>query len=121
MDTDDWAERMRALAPLAFAREVDPDLLERFIAKKSGDVQDLEGYAAQIEAVLSHDTYARLPEIGAPTLILTGDDDRVIPAPSSDVLQVRIPRSTLRVIEGAGLERPEETLATVQAFLDGPA
>jgi 3-oxoadipate enol-lactonase len=125
MDTDDWSERMRALAPFAFARDVDGELLERFIAKKSDDVQDPEGYAAQLEAVLSHDTYDRLPQIEAPTLIVTGTDDQVIPAPSSDVLQLRIPHARLKVIEGAGhlffLERPRETLETVQAFLDGPA
>jgi 3-oxoadipate enol-lactonase len=37
METDDWGARMRALAPFAFAREVDPALLERFIEKKSGE------------------------------------------------------------------------------------
>jgi pimeloyl-ACP methyl ester carboxylesterase len=125
MDTDDWAERMRALAPLAFARDVDADTLERFIAKKSGDVQDPEGYSAQIQAVLAHDSYDRLPQISAPTLVITGDDDRVIPAPSSDVLHLGVPRSTLKVIEGAGhlffLERPDETVEAVEAFLDGPA
>jgi pimeloyl-ACP methyl ester carboxylesterase len=124
METDDWGERMRALAPLAFAREVDDGMLERFTEKKSKEAQDQEGYAAQIEAVLSHDTYDRLPEIEAPTLILTGDDDRIIPAPSSDVLHLRIPRSRLEVIEGAGhlffLEKPEETIELVQGFLDGP-
>jgi pimeloyl-ACP methyl ester carboxylesterase len=124
METDDWGERMRALAPLAFSREVDDGTLERFTEKKSKEAQDQEGYAAQIEAVLSHDTYDRLPAIEAPTLVLTGDDDRIIPAPSSDVLHLRIPRSRLEVIEGAGhlffLEKPDETIDLVQGFLDGP-
>ena len=40
MRTDDWAERMRALAPFAFAPGVDGAFLDRFIAKKSLDVQD---------------------------------------------------------------------------------
>jgi pimeloyl-ACP methyl ester carboxylesterase len=124
MQTDDWGERIRALAPLAFARDVDHDMLDRFTEKKAKDVQDPEGYAAQIDAVLSHDTYDRLPEIQAPTLILTGDDDRIIPAPCSDVLHLRIPHSRLEVIEGTGhlffLEKPDETIELVQGFLDGP-
>jgi pimeloyl-ACP methyl ester carboxylesterase len=121
LQTDDWAERMRALAPFAFAGGVEPALLAAFIEKKSGDVQDPAGYAAQIQAVLAHDSGERLDAIAAPTLVLTGDDDRVIPAPSSDVLHERIAGSQLEVIEGAGhlffIEKPAETLALVEGFL----
>jgi 3-oxoadipate enol-lactonase len=121
METDDWAERMRALAPFAFSTRVDPELLRRFIEKKAGDAQDLAGYRAQIAAVLAHDTFDRLPRIDCPTLVITGDDDRVIPAASSDVLHGRIPDSRLEVIRGAGhlffLEAPEPTLAALSRFL----
>jgi pimeloyl-ACP methyl ester carboxylesterase len=120
METDDWEVRMRSLAAFAFASDVDPVLLERFVERKAGDVQDIEGYRAQIAAVLAHDTHDRLTEIHRPTLILTGDDDRVIPAASSDVLHERIPRSVLYVIRGAGhlffLEQPDETLRALEIF-----
>jgi 3-oxoadipate enol-lactonase len=121
MQTDDWAERMRALAPFAFARGVDDQVLNLFIEKKSRDVQDQAGYAAQIQAVLGHDTYDRLPQVGAPTLILTGDDDQIIPGASSDVLHDRIFGSRLEVITGTGhlffIERPEETIHLLESFL----
>jgi 3-oxoadipate enol-lactonase len=121
METDDWAVRMRALAPFAFARGVDGAMLERFVEKKSADVQEAEGYRAQIAAVLAHDTYDRLGEIRQPTLILTGDDDRVIPAAASEVLHERIPHSLLYVIRGAGhlffLERPDETVRALETYL----
>ena len=42
------------------------------------------------------------PRIEHPTLIVTGDGDRVIPAASSDVLHERIPGSRLEVVAGAG-------------------
>jgi 3-oxoadipate enol-lactonase len=119
--TDDWALRMRTLAPLAFAPDADRDLVRSFVAKKSLDVQDPTGYAAQIEAVLAHDTASRLGQISAPTLVLTGDQDRVIPGESSRLLADRIPDGALRIIPGAGhlffLERPEETLEILTAFL----
>jgi pimeloyl-ACP methyl ester carboxylesterase len=121
METGDWGERMRALAPFAFARGVDPVLLERFIEKKAGDLQDPEGYRAQIAAVLAHDTYDRLPDIVHPTVIITGDDDQVIPAASSDVLHERIADSLLYVVRGAGhlffLERPRETLRALETYV----
>ncbi|MGZ4203041.1 MAG: alpha/beta fold hydrolase, partial [Thermoleophilaceae bacterium] len=56
-----------------------------------------------------------------PTLIVTGDDDQIIPAASSDVLHERIPGSRLETVEGVGhlffLERPEETLRLLESFL----
>jgi 3-oxoadipate enol-lactonase len=122
METADWAERMRALAPHAFARGVDGTTLDAFIAKKSGDVQEPRGYRAQIDAVLGHDTFDRLPRIAAPTLVLTGDDDRVIPAAASDVLVERIPGARLEVLAGAGhlffLDAPEASSRVIEEFLD---
>jgi pimeloyl-ACP methyl ester carboxylesterase len=121
METDDWGERMRALAPFAFAAGVGPELLGPFVEKKAGDVQDPEGYQGQIAAALSHDAYDRLPGIDAPTLIITGDGDRVIPGSSSEVLHEQIPGSRLEVIAGAGhlffVERPDETLRLLDEFL----
>jgi 3-oxoadipate enol-lactonase len=121
METDDWEERMRALASCAFARGADTSFIERFVEKKARDVQDLEGYRAQIAAVLSHDTWERLPQIEHRTLILTGDDDLVIPAASSDALHERIPDSHLYVVAGAGhlffLEQPDETLRALETFV----
>jgi pimeloyl-ACP methyl ester carboxylesterase len=121
METDDWGLRMRTLAPFGLASDADPALVERFVEKKSLDVQDPVGYRAQIAAVLEHDTYDRLPEVSMPTLILTGDDDRVIPGESSAVLHERIPDSELHVIRGAGhlffLEQPDETVRLLEGFL----
>ena len=121
LDTDDWAERMRLLAQFAFSARVDAEQLQAFVAKKSGDVQSREGYRGQIAAVLAHDTYDRLPGIECTTLILTGDDDRVIPGESSEVLARRISGARLEVIPGSGhlffLERPGETLRLLREFL----
>ncbi len=121
LETDDWAERIRALAPHAFASGVDADTLDAFIAKKSRDVQDPAGYRAQIAAVLGHDALDRLPRIGAPTLVITGDDDRVIPGESSEPLAGAIPGARLETIAGAGhlffIEQPEDTLRVLREFL----
>ncbi len=122
--TDDWALRMRTLAPFAFAADVEPSQLSAFIAKKSRDVQDPAGYTAQIEAVLAHDSASRLNRIRAPTLVLSGDDDRIIPGESSQLLLERIPGASLQIIPGAGhlffLEQPELTIEILTDFLAGP-
>ena len=121
LETDDWGERMRVLAPFAFAPGVDPRLLAGFIEKKSRDVQPDWGYRGQIAAVLAHDALDRLAWIDAPTLVLTGDQDAVIPPENSHVLGERILGARLAVIADAGhlffIERPEETLAALEPFL----
>jgi pimeloyl-ACP methyl ester carboxylesterase len=121
LETDDWAERMRALAPFAFAAGAGPELLGPFIDKKVADVQDPEGYRGQLAAALAHDTYERLPQIDHPTLIVTGDGDRVIPGASSEVMHERMPGSRLEVVAGAGhlffLERPDESVRLLEDFL----
>jgi 3-oxoadipate enol-lactonase len=121
LETDDWTERMRALAPFAFAPGVDAEMLTAFTTKKAGDAQDPEGYRDQLEAALTHDAYERLPQIDRPTLIVTGDADQVIPAASSAVLHERIPGARLEVVAGAGhlffLERPDETVQLLEDFL----
>ena len=122
-ETDDWAERMRVLAPFAFAPGVDPELLAKFIQKKSRDVQPEDGYRGQIAAVLAHDALDRLGCIERPSLVIAGSEDAVIPAENSKILYERVPGAQLELLEGAGhlffIEQPERTLATLEAFLRG--
>jgi 3-oxoadipate enol-lactonase len=122
-ETDDWGKRMRALAPHAFAPGVDPALLDRFIEKKSKDVQPEHGYRGQIGAVLEHDTLERLHSIDCPTLVVTGLEDAVIRPENSRVLRELIPRARLELIDRTGhlffIEAPERTAALLQSFLAG--
>ncbi|MGC8657640.1 MAG: alpha/beta fold hydrolase [Desulfomonilaceae bacterium] len=53
-------------------------------------------------AVLQHDTYSRLPRIGAPTLVLSGDGDVLIPPENSKILAERIPNAELEIVPNAG-------------------
>jgi 3-oxoadipate enol-lactonase len=53
-------------------------------------------------AVQAHDAWDRLPEIKAPTLVLTGDADVLIPPGNSEILAERIPNARLIVIPGGG-------------------
>jgi pimeloyl-ACP methyl ester carboxylesterase len=123
METEDWGERIRALSPFAFAEDVDTQKLADFIEKKTADTQDADGYRGQITAVLSHDAYDRLAELAAPTMVITGDQDRVIPALSSDVLAEVIPGARLEVLEGAGhlffMEQPDRSVELIEDFLSG--
>lgn len=56
----------------------------------------------QLTAVLSHHTGGRLSEVTAPTRVITGDSDVLVPPENSEILADRIPNATLRVLPNAG-------------------
>jgi pimeloyl-ACP methyl ester carboxylesterase len=58
------------------------------------------GVRAQFEAILGHNTLDRLHTIQAPTLVITGTEDRLIRPGSSDVLANAIPNAKYVGIEG---------------------
>ena len=83
---------------------------------------DVRCAVAQMAAIMSHAALHRLEQIRAPTLVITGDADRLVPPRNSEVLAANIPDARLLVLRGAGhvfpLEREEETVrALAEHFL----
>ncbi len=67
------------------------------------DVTPAEGARLQLEARRHHDTYARLGQIAAPTLVAAGRYDGIAPLSNSEALAREIPAATLQVFEGGHL------------------
>jgi non-heme chloroperoxidase len=69
------------------------------------------------------DDTARLGEIGAPTLILWGERDAVLPREEQELRAAAIPDATLRVYPDTGhlvhWERPERVARDLEAFIEG--
>ena len=59
-------------------------------------------FQRQLEGTYTLKTYDRLPQIKAPTLVITGGDDVLIPAKNSEIIAARIPGSKLHIIPGVG-------------------
>jgi pimeloyl-ACP methyl ester carboxylesterase len=74
----------------------------------------------QMTAITLHDAMKRLPDLRMPTLVLTGDCDRLIPAENSRKLAEAIPGARLVLLPGAGhcfpLERFEDTSRELTRF-----
>ncbi|GAJ21665.1 unnamed protein product, partial [marine sediment metagenome] len=66
---------------------------DQFMAKSVEYATPLHGFTRQAEASTGHDTYDRLPQILAPTLVIAGDADMMIPAENSKLLASRIPNA----------------------------
>ena len=81
-----------------------PDFVEAWIqrAVEYPFKTSLVGLSRQAEAIRSHDTGARLPDLRVPTLITTGIEDILVPPAAADELHRLIPGSELRRIPDAG-------------------
>lgn len=82
----------------------------------------MDALQRQFAAVMQFNAYDRLGQIRAPTLIITGTDDKVVPPVNSRILAERIPGAELLELPGAGhgflMERAAEANAAVLAFLE---
>lgn len=80
-----------------------------------------DAFGRQVQAAIRHNTFDRLPDIRCPTLVITGGDDKVVPAENSRMLAERIPGAELAVLSGAGhgylVEKAAESNAVVLEFL----
>lgn len=80
-----------------------------------------EGYAAQLQAIFSWEAYSRLPRIAAPTLVIHGESDRLIPAANAKLIADRIPGAKLVMIPHAShlfiTDQPEAALHALLGFL----
>jgi len=72
----------------------------------------------QIQAIFGHDTSARLGEISAPTLIIHGTEDGVLPYPNAELIASLMPAARFETLEGVGhmfwWEQPERSAALVR-------
>jgi pimeloyl-ACP methyl ester carboxylesterase len=67
------------------------------------DIVTPESASRQYEALINWGgSYDRLPRISCKTLIITGDEDVIIPAQNSDILKERIPNSEMILYKKGG-------------------
>jgi 3-oxoadipate enol-lactonase len=81
-----------------------------------------DSYLKTLEASVAQDRAAPLEKIAVPTLVITGDEDRVYPLALTQRMAQRIPNSELVVLESCGhlsnLEQPERFNEVVLDFLN---
>ncbi|HKO99514.1 MAG TPA: alpha/beta fold hydrolase [Pyrinomonadaceae bacterium] len=98
-----------------------PDEVDEAIRLRLANPLVEEAYRYQLKAGLGFDAESRVGAIKAPTLVFSGDADRIVPVQNSRNLVERIPGARLRLVEGGShlffMEQPEEFSRTVIEFL----
>jgi pimeloyl-ACP methyl ester carboxylesterase len=101
-----------------------PEVMRKFREARSRYPMPPRAFACQVAAVMGHDTWARLPSVRIPTLVLTGRDDRLVPPANSRLIAERIPAAVLRELPGGHLffaEYPDEFNREVIEFVEAQA
>jgi 3-oxoadipate enol-lactonase len=102
-----------------------PELIQKWLDWRMANPLDLVGYKAQMEigvALMNEEAAfeSKLPYVSAPTLILFGAHDKVVPPANADLLAKQIPDSQIHIFPDAGhffpLEVPEKAAQVVIQF-----
>src|SRR5262245_40896376 len=112
------------LLPLVFNPSFIQTELPKLMQMFSGALQygfSIEAIMGQMQAILGHNTTDRLATIKAPTLVLTGDADRLIAPANSAAIARSIPGAKLVQIPGGShgfnIEMPDRFNDAVLQFL----
>jgi pimeloyl-ACP methyl ester carboxylesterase len=81
---------------------------------------DVESFVKNLKALGDHDAERILPDIHVPTLVITGDRDRMTPRGLSQKMVRRIPRAEILVVRGGthytAVEFPELVALRIERF-----
>ena len=76
-------------------------------------------FRKQGEAIAAFDTWERLPSIKAPTMIITGTADRLVPFKNSELLEEKIPGAELVLLQDKGHGFFIEAMDSTRIFVNG--
>lgn len=113
----------KRLAPLFLGRRRADMLIERMRGRSGSS--DYAAASSRMRAIMSkvvnEDLRHLMPSIGAPTLLIWGENDTATPLADAKIMEKLIPDAGLVSYQGCGhysfLERPAQTRAVVRSFL----
>jgi pimeloyl-ACP methyl ester carboxylesterase len=94
-------EATEAAVPFIYDTATSRRLIDEDIATRRAWPTSPVGYLAQLQAILAWESFSRLPQITAPTLVIHGKGDRLVPPANAELIAARIPGAQLVLLEHA--------------------
>jgi pimeloyl-ACP methyl ester carboxylesterase len=114
-------EMAKAIDPYIYDSRTSDARKEEDLAVRRPWFPTVEGYLAQLQGIMAWEAYGRLPEIAAPTLVIHGQTDRLIPPENGRKIAARIPKAKLEMIPHAShifsTDQPEASHRAMLEFL----
>ncbi|MFT7597680.1 MAG: poly(3-hydroxyalkanoate) depolymerase [Acidimicrobiales bacterium] len=113
---------LRRVAPTLYGGAIadHPELLDRHAEQRASNPPTARGYLYQLAALRRWSSLPWLHRLRTPTLVMSGDDDPIIPTLNAKLMAGLLPNATLHVVEGGGhlfmFTRAAETAELLQEF-----
>jgi len=118
MSRMDPEEAALAIRPYVYDAGTALEKVEEDLAIRRKWFPTAQGYLGQLQAILSWESYSRLDQITAPTLVIHGEGDRLVPPGNGKLIASRIPGAKLVMIPHAShIFATDQTEATHRAVL----
>ena len=118
-------EHARAMRPYVYDSSTPLERIEEDLAIRRQWFPKPEAYKAQLQGIFEWESYSRLQKIAAPTLVIHGEADQLVPAGNADVIASRIKGSQLVKLPNAShiftTDQPEASLKAIMDFLGSHA
>jgi pimeloyl-ACP methyl ester carboxylesterase len=110
-----------AMAPYVYDQTTPRELIDEDFDIRVRTYPTSKGYQGQVEGIFSWESFDRLPRINAPTLVIHGENDLLVPAGNGKILADRIPNSRLVMLPETShmffSERAAESNSMIIEFL----
>jgi pimeloyl-ACP methyl ester carboxylesterase len=114
-----WAQAREAALPFIFDAATPQEKIDEDVRVRQQCLPTPEGYMAQLQGILAWEGYSRLDQITAPTLVIHGTSDELIPPGNARLIADRIPGAKLVMLPHAShLFLTDQTEAAHKQILD---
>jgi pimeloyl-ACP methyl ester carboxylesterase len=94
-------EALEAPVPFIYDAATPRERVEEDLSLRRPWLPRPEGYRAQLQGIIAWESYSRISAIHAPTLVIHGESDRLVPPGNAKLIAERIPGAKLAMIPHA--------------------
>ena len=108
-----------AILPFIYDAATPTEKIEQDVGIRQPWLPTAHGYLAQLQAIRAWESYSRIAQITAPTLVIHGKSDALVPCGNGELIAERIPGAKLVLLERAShLFLTDRTEAAHQEILE---
>src|SRR5208283_3776076 len=108
-----------AILPYIYDAATPREKIEEDLSLRRRSLPSPQGYMAQLHAILAWESYSRIAQITAPTLVIHGKSDALVPPGNGELIAKRIPGAKLVLLDHAShLFLTDQTEASQKVILD---
>jgi pimeloyl-ACP methyl ester carboxylesterase len=108
-----------AILPHIYDAETPREKIEEDVSLRQRWLPSPQGYMAQLQAIMAWESYSRIAQIAAPTLVIHGKSDALVPPGNGRLIAERIPGAKLVLLDHAShLFLTDQTEASQREILD---